>query len=175
MDWEDGQDRWNGLEGRPRLDWYGLGRVHTTTNQIRHPGESGARGQDSSGPELSGSGSPGDKREQALARLPGARLERLCGAPIAGVEGTCEAPKVEAERTSEAPKAGSEQTSEADQTFMAEGHDLMGGIPNYTNMKPSSRLARPWASAGPLNVEAPHAHGRLLGAHRSRPYRVVRH
>ena len=47
-----------------------LGRVHTTTNQIRHPGESGARGQDSSGPELSGSGSPGDKREQALVTSP---------------------------------------------------------------------------------------------------------
>ena len=29
----------------------------------------------------------------------------------------------------------------------------MGDIPNYTNIKPSSRLVRPWASAGPLDVE----------------------
>ncbi len=54
------------------------------------------------------------------------------------------------------------QDTLAHQTFMTESHDLMGDIPNYTNMKPSSRLARPWASAGPFDVEASH-----VRAHRS--------
>ncbi len=53
---------------------------------------------------------------------------------------------------------------------MVKDHDLKGDFPNYTDMRPSYRLAKHWVIAGPFNVEAPH-----MGTRRNRSNRVLRH